>query len=318
MFKRLLILTSAILCISGLFCSGVYADEIDFPDPIGYVNDFADILTVDDSLDERLEELDKSEGTQIFIITTDTLPSGVDLDTFIPRLTDNNPEWAAGTAENDNGVIFTIVVEDRTMRIDVGYGLEGALPDLLTQHIQDDTVRPLFREGDYDGGVVAGVDLIVKAVEGEYTLENVQAEQELEDALAVAFTPIGSCLFIFMFFILPYMGSFLGRTKAWWLGGVLGGIMGLAMGAWIARFSIFGWFRYMGLGLFPAFFGGIGLLLDYVLSKNYKKRKKRGLPTTFRSSWGGFSSGSSSSSGGSSFSGGGGGSFGGGGSSSSW
>jgi uncharacterized protein len=281
--------------------AGVYGgDRIDFPNPVGYVNDFANVLTIDSDLDNILFDLDETDGTQILVITTDELPREVVLETFIPRLTDNNSEWAAGQEDNDNGVIFTIVVDDRTMRIDPGYGLEGALPDITTRHIQDDYVKPYFQEGDYDGGVRAGVDKIIEAVKGEYTVEDVESEQKADGQLAIIMVLL--CL-------MPWMGAFLGRTKSWWLGGVIGSVMGLFVGM----------FRSFGLGLYPVLFGSLGLLFDYIFSKNYKKRVRKGLPTGFRSSWGGFSSGGHSSGGssGSSFSSGGG-SFGGGGSSSSW
>lgn len=316
--KAIAFVSVCFVCLFAL--SGVvYADRIDFPNPTGYVNDFADILTIDDELDERLRTLEETDGTQVMVITTNELPQEVTLETFIPRLTDNNPEWAAGQAEDDNGVIFTIVVDDRSMRIDVGYGLEGALPDILTKHIQDDYVRPYFQEGDYDEGVRAGVDKIIESVKGEYTVEDVESEQESGEQFGRFFGQSIFCGIILLFIVLPYMAAFLGRTKEWWPGGVVGVVIGMATGLWFSLFSIFGIFRYFGVLILPMILGGLGLLFDFILSKNYKKRKKKGLATSWGRSWGGFSSGghSSSSSGGGGFSSGGG-SFGGGGSSSGW
>lgn len=304
-----------------LFTEKIYSsDRIDFPNPEGYVNDFANILTNDSEIETKLRELEESDGTQILVITTDELPKGVTLDTFIPRLTDNNPEWAAGQAENDNGVIFTIVMDDRQTRIDVGYGLEGALPDIVTKHIQDDYVKPYFQEGDYDSGVIAGVDKIIESVKGEYTVEDVESEQEFERQFESLLGELFLGIMLLLFFVLPWIGAFLGRTKSWWLGGVIGTVLGILGGLWMSQWVFLGWFRYGGFAFFPIVFGGLGLLFDYILSKNYRRRVKKGLPTGFRSSWGGFSSGGRSWGGGSSSGGfsSGGGSFGGGGSSSSW
>jgi uncharacterized protein len=181
-------------------------------------------------------------------------------------------------------------------------------------------VKPYFQEGDYDLGVETGVDKIVEAVRGEYTTEDVEQEQEFNEAMGMFLGPTFICMMIFTFIILPYLGAFLGRTKSWWLGGVIGGILGLILGIWLISFTVFGWIRFLGLFLFPLLLTPLGLLFDYVLSKNYRKRKSRKLPVGFFHSWGGFSSGGSSFGGssGGGFSGGGGGSFGGGGSSSSW
>ncbi len=317
MIKMVIVFASVFLVFLLAFSGIVYADRIDFPNPVGYVNDFAEILTIDDELDARLRALEESDGTQVLIITTDELPKSVTLESFVPRLTDNNPEWAAGQEEDDNGVILTIVVDDRSTRIDVGYGLEGALPDILTKHIQDDYVMPHFREGNYDDGVRAGVDKVLEAVEGEYTVEDVESEQDFGEQFGMFFGQSFFCGIIFLFFVLPYMAAFLGRTKKWWPGGVVGVVLGMATGLWFSLFTLFGMLRYFGFLIFPLVLGGLGLLFDYILSKNYKKRKKKGMATSWGRSWGGFSSGGSSSSSGGGFSSGGG-SFGGGGSSSGW
>ncbi|MBI4711456.1 MAG: TPM domain-containing protein, partial [Candidatus Omnitrophica bacterium] len=76
--------------------------------------------------------------------------------------------WRAGQKQKDNGVIFLIFKNDRKIRIEVGYGLEGVLPDALSGQIISQVVAPYFRKGDYSGGILAGTNAIMKATQGEY------------------------------------------------------------------------------------------------------------------------------------------------------
>ncbi len=293
--------------------------EVDFPDPEGYVNDFANVLNNDEELEERLRLFAEKESTQIFVITTDKLPEGTDIYSFVPRLTDANPKWRAGQDEYDNGIIFTVVLDTREMAIDVGYGLEGALPDITAKSILDDEVKPYFKQGDYSGGVEAGVGSIMEAVKGEYEGSGGAGTQGGEGSDLMG--QFCAFLFIGAFFVIPYLAAFLGRTKSWWLGGVLGFIFGVILSV-VFVFVLSNAFRYL---LFCFLVPGLtlaGLFFDFILSRNYKARKKKGLSTSWLSSFGGFASGSSFGSssfgGGGGFSGGGGGSFGGGGARSSW
>jgi len=287
-------------------------DKVDFPDPVGFVNDFANVLDNDDELEEKLRNFAGEESTEIFVITTDTLPDDLTVYGFVPKLTDTNERWKAGQDEYDNGIIFTVVLDSREMAIDVGYGLEGAIPDITATRILDNEVKPYFLDEDYSGGVEAGVDAIMKAVKGEY--EGVGAagvDGEDGDSVFVTLCMCG------LFFVFPYLAAFLGRTKSWWLGGVIGLIAALIIAGWIAFSGVFGTVGYLSFLVLTPLLTGLGLLFDFILSKTYKVRKSRGLSTGWARSFGGFSSGSSSSFGGG-FGGGSGGSFGGGGGRSSW
>lgn len=296
-------------------------DRVDFPNPVGYVNDFANVLTNDDEIDAKLRAFDETETTQILVITVDELPEDLALEEFVPTLTDNNPEWAAGQEKFDNGVILTVVMGSRDMRIDVGYGLEGALPDITTKHILDNEIKPYFKAGDYNSGVDAGVNAIMDSVKGEYTAETT-GDEDVDPQWSSLTGQCFVCGIVFLFFIIPYLGAYFSRSKSWWMGGVVGFIMAVVGSIWLATFSVLGVFRYLGIVFLGPALTILGLLFDFIVSRTYKVRKKRGLSTGFFKSFGGFSSGSSGSSfssGGSSggFSSGGG-SFGGGGSSSSW
>lgn len=314
-----------VLYLSAVPSSTASAARFDFPDPDGYVNDFADVLSdeTEESLENELSAFDEAETTQILVITLNTLPETVTLESFVPYLTDDHPSWRAGTEEFDNGVIFTVVIDDRDMRIDTGYGVEGALPDAKARMILDYEVQPRFKEGDYDAGVKAGVKAIMEEVTGEYTASGQSSEiRSGSDTASELITVFISCCPMFLFILLPYSAAFLGRTKSWWLGGVVGFVGGLVFAGIVSNMaeSIVG-----GIASFtvcPAVFGVVGLIFDFILSKNYKVRKNSGLSTGWLNSLGGFSSRGGPRGG---FSGGssggfssGGGSFGGGGASSGW
>jgi uncharacterized protein len=137
------------------------------PPPQAYFNDEAGLVAPDEArrLDQKLRRLDEETSTQIVVAIFPKLPSP-SLEDFTVRTAES---WRVGRKELDNGAILFVFVEDRAMRIEVGYGLEGALPDALARRILDDEVAPRFREGDWAGGLEAGIDAIVAAVRGEYT-----------------------------------------------------------------------------------------------------------------------------------------------------
>jgi uncharacterized protein len=116
-------------------------------------------------LDQKLQQLDRETSTQVVVAVFPKLPSP-SLEDFTARTAE---AWRVGRKGLDNGAIVFVFVDDRKMRIEVGYGLEGALPDALAGRILNDQVVPRFRQGDWAGGLEAGIDGIVAAVQGEYT-----------------------------------------------------------------------------------------------------------------------------------------------------
>jgi uncharacterized protein len=144
----------------------VRAEELP-PVPKAWFNDYAGIVDTAEArrLDEELRQLDQETSTQIVVAVFPRLPSP-SLEDFTSRTAE---AWRVGRKGLDNGAIFFVFVEDKKMRIEVGYGLEGALPDALAGRILNDRVVPRFRQGDWAGGLEAGVDGIVAAVQGEYT-----------------------------------------------------------------------------------------------------------------------------------------------------
>ncbi len=130
------------------------------------VNDFANILTPDQkqALENKLVALDDSTSTQISVVIVPTIGSY--------NISDYNVElgraWGVGGKQNNNGVVLLIAKEDRKLDITVGYGLEGALPDVTSKSIIDDIIVPNFKGNDYYRGIDEGTDAIIAAVKGEY------------------------------------------------------------------------------------------------------------------------------------------------------
>lgn len=137
------------------------------PAPADYVTDRAGVLRADTvrELNGRLSEFERQTSSQVVVWLERSLPSGAALEDYVQRLFD---AWKIGQKDRNNGVLLAIFVEDRSMRIHTGYGLEGALPDALAGRILDNEIRPRFRERDFDGGVQAGVTAILSAIRGEY------------------------------------------------------------------------------------------------------------------------------------------------------
>ena len=116
------------------------------------------------SLSERLEKLYQSGGSQIGVLTVESL-NGVPIESAGIQTAE---KWKLGTAKGDNGVILLISKGDRSVRIEVGQGLEGALPDIYAKRIIDDVIVPRFREKDFEGGIVEGVVMILKYTDPDY------------------------------------------------------------------------------------------------------------------------------------------------------
>lgn len=133
----------------------------------GRVVDNADILSrsVEAGLSERLAAFEDSTSVQVVVLTVPSLRGAV-LERFA---TDVFRTWGLGQAESDNGVLLLVARDDRELRIEVGYGLEGELTDALAGRIIRDEIVPRFRDGSFNGGVVAGVDAILGAVSGTYS-----------------------------------------------------------------------------------------------------------------------------------------------------
>lgn len=140
--------------------------ESPLPPPAAYFNDYARLVSAEAAarLDAKLRRFAAETSTQLVVAVFPSLPSP-SLEDFTVRTAQS---WRVGRKDWDNGAVLFVFVADRKMRIETGYGLEGALPDQLAARILDQQVRPRFREGDWAGGLEAGIDGIIAATRGEY------------------------------------------------------------------------------------------------------------------------------------------------------
>lgn len=141
------------------------AAGLEVPFLSGRVNDLADLLPVEARarLDAKLADLEEATGAQVVVLTLPSL-EGENLEEFSHRVAET---WQLGHRDHDDGVLLLVAVAERSMRLEVGYGLEERLPDLMARHILDHVVRPRFRSGDFPGGIEAGVEAVAARILGE-------------------------------------------------------------------------------------------------------------------------------------------------------
>lgn len=160
------------------------------PPPDRYVSDSAGILSpaTISSLDSALDAFERETSSQVLVATFPHVPDDYTMEDFTQRTAES---WGVGQNAEDNGAVFFIFSEDRELRIEVGYGLEGAVPDATAKNILDSEVTPRFRSSDFDGGVTAGVSAILAAAKGEYQgTGQTNANQSADTDNAVGFAVI--------------------------------------------------------------------------------------------------------------------------------
>lgn len=146
--------------------------------PDGYITDQAGMMTpaVRSRLEARLQDFEKQTTSQILIATFQTL-DGESLEDFSIRVAET---WKAGQQGKDNGVLLLIFRDDRKIRIEVGYGLEGVLTDALSAAIIRDIITPQFKTGNFDQGIEDGADALMKTIRGEYTAPRPEPPSETD------------------------------------------------------------------------------------------------------------------------------------------
>ncbi len=134
--------------------------------PTAYVTDLSGVFPPPRAarLNEKLAAFERATSTQILVYVASHVPDGTTMEELSSRAL---RDWGVGQKGRSNGVIFFVFPADRKMRVEVGYGLEGALPDAIAHRITDEIVKPHFRAGDFATGIEAGVDAICAAARGE-------------------------------------------------------------------------------------------------------------------------------------------------------
>ncbi len=194
----------------------------------GRVVDAAGIIdpTARQQLTQKLADFEAKSSDQVVVVTVPSL-NGEDIETYSNRLF---RAWALGQKQENNGILLVVAPNDRKVRIEVGYGLEGTMTDALSSVIINGTIIPAFRTGDYSGGVVQGVDGILSVLSGDAAeLEarakrNVQSSSDDIDWVFVVFITFW-CLIFFggfgMAILTPIFGRKIGPGKYRWLGMVV-------------------------------------------------------------------------------------------------
>lgn len=228
--KKVAIIFFIILSVT-LFSNFVKADVVS-PTNEFYVNDYANVLseTTKTHIMNMNVELEKKTGAQVVVVTIDTL-NGQSIETYATKLF---REFGIGDKKKNNGLLLLLVVNDRESRIEVGYGLEGALPDGKTGRIQDEYMIPYYKENHWDDGIKNGFDACLSVIQDEYDiklegLNYLEVSEEIElDEETISFI-IELIIFIIIFIIYIktggsfYGGGFSGRSSG---GSSFGGFSG--------------------------------------------------------------------------------------------
>jgi len=148
---------------------GVGQNILPKPNPPKLVNDAANVLSPEQRqiLEQKLVALDDSTSNQIAVVLIPTL-DGYPIEEYANKLF---REWGIGNAKTNNGVLLIAAIEDRKIRIEVGYGLEGAIPDVVASSIIRNEIGPNFKEGNFYRGIDRATDALAKAAAGEYKVK---------------------------------------------------------------------------------------------------------------------------------------------------
>lgn len=276
--------------------------------PASFVADYAGVLEPAQisALEDKLSRFQATSSNEIAVVTIKSL-EGDTIENFAEKLF---ADWGIGKEQKDNGVLLLIAISDRQMRIETGYGLEGALPDAVAYRIINDVLKPAFQNDDYYGGIDRATDKIMAATVGEYSAEDAASESAGRSWKNLSLDALFFFIIIF-FYLVSALWRWLAKSKSWWQGGVLGGVIGLIIALIFLRTLLF-------LLIIPAACGGFGLLMDFLVSRVIPQPSpvKKGRHNLWF--FGGGGNGFGGSGGGSGFGGFGGGLSGGGGSSGNW
>ena len=279
------------------------AADVAVPPLSGRVVDQTGTLSADDAaaLTQRLKDLETRRGAQVAVlIVPSTEPETIEQ--FSIRVAE---AWKIGRKKIDDGALLVVAKNDHKLRIEVGYGLEGALTDVTARRIIDEIIVPHFKTGDFAGGISAGIDRIIRIVDGEplpVPKPEVSHAVDPDTAFSIIFSPFGLIGYLA---VAGAMRGLLGRLLGSGVtAGITGGVIWFLLGSMILSVLL-------GVVAFFVTMFGDGILAASQQGSGYGRGGGGGWSGSSGGSW----SGGSSSGGG--FSGGGGG-FGGGGASGSW
>lgn len=215
-----------------VFClSGLRAEVIP-PAPQQYFNDYAHVISpgMAEGLNQELESFERESSDQILVAIFPKMQSESSIEDYTVRVA---RFWKVGQKDKNNGAVLFVFVQDHKLFIQVGYGLEGVLPDAMCKRIIDEQITPRLRTGDFNGGLSAGVHAIISATKGEYKGNGRTVADNRVDASSML--PL---IFLIVFLALVFLGSlrtvrrtgggwfFTGGGSGGWGGGGGGGFSG--------------------------------------------------------------------------------------------
>lgn len=225
-----------VLIIAGLFLFSLQAFGLEVPKLSRRVTDLAGILSPSEEarLEENLMAFENETSNQIAVLIINSL-DGESIEQYSIQVVD---QWQLGTAQKDNGVLLLIAVQDRQVRIEVGYGLEGVLTDLISFQIIRNVIAPQFRNGNYYAGIDQGLRAIMMTTKNEYKGDpRQQKNYDVERGKSIA-SLVFMIIFILIFlcsgkkgrrnllWALFFSNMFGGRGGGWRSGGGFGGFSG--------------------------------------------------------------------------------------------
>lgn len=254
--RILFLFVSFVLFSLLIFSPSAILSQNKFPKPVGHVNDFANVIPA--ATERRIAaicmEVKQKIGAEIAILTVETIGDEQYTDYTIRLLEDK--DWQLGEKGKDNGILLFQTVQERKFRIEVGYGLEGIIPDGLAGEIRDRYVFPFFKKGDYGNGLLAGTQAIAGIIAKDAGVEITGAVQVSRGRRAPGKKSAAGSLFKLVMIALIFLlfrggrGGRGGRRGSFlpWL--LLGSLMGGGRGSGGGGFG--------GGGSFGGGFGGFG------------------------------------------------------------
>ena len=197
------------IALLALLVQSVRAAEVIPPKPDRYFNDYAGVVSKEAAhrFNERLAQFERDTSNQVVVAVFPKMQSNSDVADYTQRVAQ---AWGVGQKDRRNGVVLFVFTEDRQMFIQVGYGLEGALPDVTAFDITEYHIKPYFRVGDYEGGLATGIDLICKAILGEYKGSGKTVAEQHRGGGAFKLLP-------FLIFVIVLIIISRRNPKTWWL-----------------------------------------------------------------------------------------------------
>lgn len=163
--KKFLNIAVVLLILLSINISSAVA-KINIPEPVGYVNDFAGVISpnIETKLDSLSKELKSKTGAEVVVVSLKSL-DGYPVEDVALEI---GRKWKIGQTGKNNGLVILVAPNDRKMRIEVGYGLEGIITDSIAGRIRTDYMIPYFKRGDYNNGIDNGTSAIIFAVAKGY------------------------------------------------------------------------------------------------------------------------------------------------------